>query len=51
VEHDVHNDDDRSARGANGKEQLNYIEWLDVHIDQPALATGATSRRLQGGGV
>jgi hypothetical protein len=41
VEHDVHNDDDRSAWGANSKEQFNYFERLDVErfdVEQPALA-------------
>jgi hypothetical protein len=54
VEHDVHNDDDRSAWGANAKEQFNYVERLDVErfdVEQPALATGATCRRLRGGNI
>jgi hypothetical protein len=54
VEHDVHNDDDRSARGANAKEQFDYFERIDVErldVEQPALATGATRRRLQGGDI
>jgi len=41
VEHDVHNDDDRSAWGAT-KEQFNYFERLDIErfdVEQPALAT------------
>jgi hypothetical protein len=55
VEYVVDDDhDDRSAWRPNAKEQLYDIERFVVerlHVDKPALATGAKRRRLREGRV